>query len=638
MDVITKKIFDGAVVPTIGGILGNAAKHLAKVTRSTWDASAVATAAGGAAQDLERLRSVRTIYHPDKLDLLDFYYPLRLSTHDEHSFTPKGLSDLIQWGPVLVEGTAGQGKSILMRYICSAAIVDATFLPLFIELRTVTPDTSVTDLITVSLKTYRIRIHENSLDTLLHKGFLALFFDGLDEVSSKCSAKVSAELDQLAQDYPDTPIVVSSRPEESLSFSPHYKRLKVDYLVEEDVEPLVIQLMQGNEHQDGLLQNLGECRHDIISLLNTPLMVTLLVCSYESRQVLPNEFREFFERLFPLVWERHDQAKLNFDRERRCSLSPDDMRRMFCAYSFVTANRGATSVSISEARSFVGEASGVSNVSVDADAFLADIRSITNFLVKDGNRLAFLHRTLQEFHAACLLRDTKELHHLRAFYKQVQEKHRLIDLKGLIGFLSQIDQARFCSEFLSPMLRSETERILRRPITKAKVLSSRDVERLLSLYSIAIYDSELHGGSGFTPMPQNDPHYGEGSTGSSAWFFSYITTSGDAFGMSPGELTEASGNLRKWLFRICQMDGVFKEQLSKAAPTDGVYKTSISCKSLVGTDTAEFAEFRDIMSDVLAGIRQLIGVCTRIVDADRDAQDRLLTVFSNLDEKPGNIS
>jgi hypothetical protein len=50
------------------------------------------------------------------------------------------------------------------------------------------------------------------------------------------------------------------------------------------------------------------------ALLTTPLLVTLLAIVYQASQSVPNNIAEFYNKLFEMVFLRHDQTKAAFKR------------------------------------------------------------------------------------------------------------------------------------------------------------------------------------------------------------------------------------------------------------------------------------------------------------------------------------
>ena len=78
------------------------------------------------------VRKVKTIWQIDKaIDLFDFYcdsYVLVEEKRRKVSF----ISDLGPKENVLIQGIAGQGKSILLRFLCSVELSRGEYIPVYL--------------------------------------------------------------------------------------------------------------------------------------------------------------------------------------------------------------------------------------------------------------------------------------------------------------------------------------------------------------------------------------------------------------------------------------------------------------------------------------------------------------------------
>ena len=83
---------------------------------------------------IENLKKVKTIYKGDEaIDLDIFYYPPQLIV-DRGILNSENL-EKISSGNIVIQGIAGQGKSILLRYLAVAEYQGGARLPIFLELR-----------------------------------------------------------------------------------------------------------------------------------------------------------------------------------------------------------------------------------------------------------------------------------------------------------------------------------------------------------------------------------------------------------------------------------------------------------------------------------------------------------------------
>ena len=70
---------------------------------------------------VRQLRLVKTIWQIEKaVDLTSFYHPAKVVVGNQRKIVHQ-IADFGFDGNILIEGTVGQGKSIFLRYLCSAA-------------------------------------------------------------------------------------------------------------------------------------------------------------------------------------------------------------------------------------------------------------------------------------------------------------------------------------------------------------------------------------------------------------------------------------------------------------------------------------------------------------------------------------
>lgn len=151
-------------------------------------------------ENLNRKYSVTKtlIYRETPQPILSFYEQLDLHNTDIKLKSPK-LPDILNLNsPVLITGSGGSGKSTLLKYFLLNALEDADLMPIFIELRYLeNKQSTLLDHIAENLKIHTLRLPRNFISSLLSRGGFVIFLDGLDELSSNQSQKISTEIHEL---------------------------------------------------------------------------------------------------------------------------------------------------------------------------------------------------------------------------------------------------------------------------------------------------------------------------------------------------------------------------------------------------------------------------------------------------------
>lgn len=170
---------------------------------------------------IQKIRKVKTLWQVDKaVDLEEFYCDSRLIL-DGKRVVVHSISDLGNRKHVVITGIAGQGKSILLRYVCGNVIAAGEYLPVFIELRRVSSDKSLMHSIQEFFEEIGIpSLEERLVKILLASGKVVLFLDGFDEVAEKDKQRIINETEHISSIYNELRIIITSRPESGIQVSP----------------------------------------------------------------------------------------------------------------------------------------------------------------------------------------------------------------------------------------------------------------------------------------------------------------------------------------------------------------------------------------------------------------------------------
>jgi hypothetical protein len=92
---------------------------------------------------IANVRHVKTLWQVDKaVDLSSFYCESHIYL-DKKRKCIRAVSEFETAENLLIEGIAGQGKSIFLRYLCAVELMRGESFPVFLELRRIQPDQSL---------------------------------------------------------------------------------------------------------------------------------------------------------------------------------------------------------------------------------------------------------------------------------------------------------------------------------------------------------------------------------------------------------------------------------------------------------------------------------------------------------------
>lgn len=466
------------------GAKGAVQKHL--------DIWKVESALSSIYEKLLHIRKVKTIWQLDReVDLSEFYYPLTIVPRFSQEYsagrscTPHPIGSITEFpleGNLLIEGIVGQGKSLLMRYLCSQDVIQGKRLPLFLELRRLSRGISLIEALCRESEIYGLSLGEETLTYLANSGKLRLYLDGFDEVPAGLRRRLLIELEQFAAKHPQTQIVASSRPGAGLTYSSKFRLYSLSPISEEEIPHVMARLGADTQTVTKLRQALAD-RPSVRQLLSSPLLITLLLLRYRAIKRIPQSIADFYDELFDVLLFRHDDSKPAMpERRRKSKLPDDDMRTVFDAVSYICRRDEFDEYTSRQIVGHTRQASKVLGIRFEPKAFLDDMVNITCLLLREGNRYRFVHKSVAEFHAASFVRDFPESQAAK-FYESVLS-FKWPQWEQELLFLGRIDSYRYQKYWRVPILEKLMIALCGDVPEHWRPISREAVSRVLSMYFV----------------------------------------------------------------------------------------------------------------------------------------------------------
>lgn len=434
--ILFKKLID-SLWPTI-----KSKASLAKKLKNLNAANAYLSAAN--------VEKVKTIWQVDKeVNLHNFYYPTQMQLEGKR-IKIEGLNSFPDNGKIVIQGTAGQGKSILMRYITSIELKKASTLPIFVELRKISEKKSLIDLILDNLKEIGLYIDSTELDALFATNKCSLILDAFDEIPKSLVNDTITKIESICNQHYGLSIIISSRPNAEIQKSTFFRVINLAELSPNDFEPLLEKLFcSSNNNVADLLKAIHSSESQVVGVITTPLLLTLLVIIYKSFNEIPNNLSEFYDKLFTILCYRHDSTKPGFKREFATGLTESQLSKLFDSFCFCCMKAKISSLPQNEAISLTNEAIDLSNSHIEnAELFLNDITKVTCLVVEEGFEYHFIHKSIREYHAAHYLKEHAQESLKIAFYKHASLHYENYNQE--LKFLESIDEYNYKKYFLIP--------------------------------------------------------------------------------------------------------------------------------------------------------------------------------------------
>lgn len=397
-----------------------------------------------------KILKIRTLHSPESdVYLNEIYTPLTLRASGDgggdFELRVKDDKTIEHSGIVNIVGIAGQGKSTVMRKLFWEELKKSKRIPFFIELRKV--ETTIFEYLKETLKNIGIMASDDDISFLLQSKRIVLMLDGFDEIRLDYRPKILKEITDILNLRYQCPIITSSRPDTEICREVGVNSYTVQPLDVEDVCHLLIKLNANNKPVE--LVDLVRNNEYLQQTLVTPILVNLLFVSYPYLDSVPESVPDFYSKLFMTLFQRHDKIK-NYTRERKSNYPDEKINDVFNSFCFNSLNKGDSDFTSRTLNRYITSSLDLETLdSSEPQLVWSDIIDITCLLQQDGyDRYLFLHKSIQEFHAAQFLADCRHERKV-SIYSQILDKID-IDHKwdNVINFLSKVDENDFSEMFL----------------------------------------------------------------------------------------------------------------------------------------------------------------------------------------------
>ena len=363
----------------------------------------------------ERNSKIKTlIYRRVPKDLYSFYECVGVQYKNTIIDTSNVTNLLKISNKLIITGTGGIGKSILLKHLFLNTIENTEYIPVLIELRkfnNIEPkDISLYNAIYQNLSDNGFKLEDEYYSYSLSEGGYVILLDGFDEVNREKVGKVSEEIKNFTGKYNDNRFVISSRPSDNFIGWNDFHEATACQLTKEQALSL-IRKTEFDETVKNTFYNAldNELFEKYNSFASNPLLLTIMLLTFNNHASIPEKLNDFYEEAFATLFNMHDATKDCYVRDIRSSLGCEDFKMIFAYICFKSYFKGEFEFSEARLRDYIQQAKEKFNDRFfSVDDFQEDLTLSVCMLVKDGLNYRFTHRSFQEYFAAwytCKLTD-----------------------------------------------------------------------------------------------------------------------------------------------------------------------------------------------------------------------------------------
>lgn len=319
---------------------------------------------------------------------------------------------------ILISGTGGLGKSMMMRHLLLNAIdnfEESRKIPIFIPLKDYSDSYScLLEYIYEKFESLGGIDCIDDFSDLLEDGDCLLLFDGLDEIKSDYRKKFELDIEHFADRYTNNMFIISSRPAGSfislhrftvLELCPFTKLQALDLIDKLDFRPdePIIKRNFRNELDKHLFISHKE-------FTENPLLLTIMLMTYEQFAEIPSKMHIFYREAYIALSQKHDASKGAYKRVLKTGLTADkfaDYFAEFCARSYRDEKFEFTEIMFKKYFEALNEHSRNSH-SINALDFRDDLVENMCLMFYEGEKYHFTHRSFQEYFCALYFSKQKD--------------------------------------------------------------------------------------------------------------------------------------------------------------------------------------------------------------------------------------
>ena len=362
------------------------------------------------------------LYYNEAVPLKSFYVPNDLILPNG---TRKNASTCLLNGTdkrIIISGTGGLGKSVLMRYVTLKLMDDYNKyrkIPIMIQLNEYNSrNHPFIDVIQENTK------HLPDFEKHISNGDCVFLLDAMDEIPTSEQKCFERELLQYVSRYPNNIYIMSSRP---ISRFIQFQSFKTYQLAPFTLDQAVSMIRKVKYHEDNpalkerfimdLHEELYAAHQDFVE---NPLLLTIMLMTYQFHAHIPKKRHIFFAEAYQTLANNHDETKEGFDRVFETKMNPREFSvilQEFCARTYLNEKFEFTDEEFYRICEKLESFSRIDK-QFTVEQLLNDLTNNLCIFMRDHHKVAFIHRSFQEYFCALYLsREREEIYpKIRQFF------------------------------------------------------------------------------------------------------------------------------------------------------------------------------------------------------------------------------
>ncbi|PEB82854.1 hypothetical protein COM95_04215 [Bacillus cereus] len=385
---------------------------------------------------------------------------------------------------IVIEDTAGMGKSTLMKKLFVSAIEQNVGIPIFIELRNLTKDKDILDVIVEDINSLKPIHNKEFILEVISRGNFIFFLDGYDEIPFQHKQDITKHLKQFIKDANNNIFFLTSRLDDSLSSFGQFQKFEIlDLKKSESFELIkkydsITQLNLSSTIIKQIEDNIEGGRFsDLESFLGNPLLVSFLYLTFKHKKDIPAMKIDFYRKVYDALFELHDLSKDSFKRDKYSGISSRKLQKILMKLGYLCLRANQNDYDKDKLLGLISQAKNSPYFKdFQEELILKDLLETVPLFSVLGLNYKWAHKSFMEYFAAYFIeeQDNREKV-LQAIYNSGNFPIYL----NMLDFYYDINRQLFDKVFVYPLINQFINYI-----DSSGIDPSVDKEKLLYLESI----------------------------------------------------------------------------------------------------------------------------------------------------------
>lgn len=405
------------------------------------------------------------MHRGEKVNFRGIYFPIKV----KYKETITDMSDLdgilSSYAFITLVGSAGSGKSTLIKYIFLRSIELSYKIPILIELRNLNNyDGNLEELINEKAFNSNFVKNKRTLQKALKSGKFLFLLDGFDEIYSDRKQKIIADIDHFVDKYSKNNYILTTRPGGGVENFSHSYDFKVLPLQSNEIEEFVRIMISNPERQNQILKSINGAENaDYTSFLENPLLLSMFLLSFESHPEIPRKKSTFYSNVFDTLYSKHDGiTKNSFPREKLTKLEKSEFENILNLFSFLTLSRGIYMFEEDLLEKYLQKVCVFYEYrNLRIEDLIFDLRTTLSIIILDGLEYNFPHRSMQEYFSAKFITTLPSNRKKNAYQSIISDQDELSSdfSRNFWNISKELDESSFFKYFILPSLKTLSRKL-----------------------------------------------------------------------------------------------------------------------------------------------------------------------------------